>query len=120
MKFVEAKCSWCGIEDESDRHLVFECHWVKNIWKDELLDVKIYSKASGFLDWLWMKSYEQCRLEEIAAVLWLIWKSRYRGIRRDPRMITTLAKQIVEEFKLFNGKNEVVKEDHNLTWKTPP
>jgi ribonuclease HI len=91
---ISPQCQVCGLEDETIRHLLFDCPFAKAVWLVSPLQIR---SAELPLDtkvvWLWLWSSLQPADKPLSCyIAWEIWKARnkyiFEGTQPQPLQIT--------------------------------
>lgn len=74
----EAACPLCGIEAESETHVLLKCEWVKQVWYNRGPQVTSDSSLADLSDWPWfLIDYQPTgRLEHVFIIAWTTWFHR--------------------------------------------
>lgn len=79
----DARCPRCGLADETEEHLFFECHYAKRIWRGSGISNNIINSSTATMEekiaecLLCCTSSRLTHLQDMPIwILWRLWKSR--------------------------------------------
>lgn len=77
------RCNWCGCDQETDKHIFFDCILAQEVWSSiGMLKAICMPAASNFKDWFdcFLKFQGKEIAELIVVTMWMIWKSRNQSL----------------------------------------
>ncbi|KAL9675120.1 hypothetical protein QQ045_003321 [Rhodiola kirilowii] len=74
----EYGCCFCGLKEETVKHLLLECWWTREFWRKLGVEGMNGTQFNETADWLWcyMKENRSTELKKIMVGIWIVWYNR--------------------------------------------
>lgn len=120
-------CPFCAREDETVKHIFFDCVFAQNCWEEVGMNVSLQADQTSsewLLDMLCTQKMEV--LSKLVSVLWGIWFFRNKVVWENKMVTAKVAVEwsfkLIQEWRQAKAKPvyaEVRKTTQTATWKPP-
>ncbi|XP_021760567.1 uncharacterized protein LOC110725388 [Chenopodium quinoa] len=105
----DASCPWCGNEEETSNHAIFDCIRVKDLWEESGCSSLICDSRGSACDMVerW-RSQDAKKMQTAAFLAWLIWNERnnyvFSGNTTPHNVLMRRLRRLVEDYGAYAKK----------------